>query len=658
MESKNYDPVITGLRAYSIVAVLLFHFFHEQLSWLAGYKGVDVFFVISGYLIIGHITQAAAENRFSLTLFYAKRIIRLFPALLIMLVAVLALGYVFLLSEEYRSLAKYVFGSIFFFTNVISWQEINYFDANAELKPLIHMWSLGVEEQFYAAFPLIALVVAHLRLRMAACLATLTLLSMLLCLVLSTVMPAATFYLLPTRFWEIGIGGLIAVAARGNGTILGKLRNRLKYNIEIGLGVVFISMLFQIQGFYFFDIVLTVLGTACILINTSAAGFGRILIDNPPAKVLGLISYPLYILHFPVLAAYAITGQVFSLGDRVVALCALGLLAYLVYRYVEIPFAGLQRRTALYFLVITSIVIAGAGAYVYMSEGLPSRIAGNIKYNHEIGGFHEHKRKYTTCAFVADANCLTSQPVGTAAPTVAVLGDSHADHSFPGIADVFVDRNVLLFAMNSCPPLRGIMSYDYGDKLRCTRMNENVSAYVAGRREIEVVILAFAMPFYYADKGMAFQHLGLNEPSLWNVSSVDPQPSRFEAVSSSLVRTVDFYLNAGKQVVLMLDVPESPLMPAHCIGRGSLLQPRDCTIPREVYLERQHSLRELVQAELSGRRGFHLYDPIDVFCSDGLCRIKKDGSFLYRDSNHLSIHGSRLVAEDMQRFIEDRGLLR
>lgn len=655
MVNKNHDSVITGLRAYSIAAVLLFHFFHEQLPWLAGYKGVDVFFVISGYLIIGHISQATAEGRFSLPLFYAKRIVRLFPALLIMLTVVLAVGYVLLLSEEYRSLAKYAFGSIFFFTNIISWLEINYFDANAELKPLIHMWSLGVEEQFYVAFPLVAIVVASFRWRIATCLGILTVLSMLLCLVLSTVMPAATFYLLPTRFWEIGIGGLIAIAARGDGTVFGELRKHLKYNIEIGLGLIMVSMLFQIQGFYFFDIVLAVLGAACILLDTSGTRLGRRLLDNSPANVLGLISYPFYIFHFPVLAAYAITGHAFPMADRLAVLCALGLLAYLTYRYVEAPFARAPRR-ALAVLGLGSLAVSIAAAYVYSQAGLPDRMAGNGAYNQDVGGFHEYKKKFTSCTFVADANCLTSQPAGAPDPAIAVLGDSHADHSFPGIADAFGDRNVLFFGVPSCPPLRGILSYDYGDKLRCTRMNDSVSTYVAGRPEIEVVILAFAMPFYYTDKGMAYQHLGPNEPVLWNIGAVEPQPTRFAAITTRLGTTADFYLKAGKQVVLMLDVPELPFMPAHCIERGNLLQQLNCTVPRETYLERQRSMREFVQAELSGRQGFRVYDPIGVFCDDEVCRMRKDGRFLYRDSNHLSIHGSRLVADDLRRFIESRGV--
>lgn len=655
MLNRNYDPVITGLRAYSIAAVLLFHFFHEQLPWLAGYKGVDVFFVISGYLIIGHITQASAEGRFTLSMFYAKRVIRLFPALLIMLIVVLVVGYVLLLSEEYRSLAKYAFGSIFFFTNIISWLEINYFDANAELKPLIHMWSLGVEEQFYAAFPLIAIVVARFRWRIATCLATLTGLSMLLCLGLSTVMPAATFYLLPTRFWEIGIGGLIAIAARGDGTVLGELRKHLKYNIEIGLGLIMVSMLFRIQSFYFFDIVLAVLGAACILLDTSGTRLGRRLLDNSPANVLGLISYPFYLFHFPVLAAYAITGHAFPVADRVAALCAVGLLAYLTYRYVETPFARAQRR-ALAVIGVVSLAVTVAGAYVYAKAGLPDRIAGNAAYNQDVGGFHEYKKKFTSCAFVADANCLMSQPASAPAPTIAVVGDSHADHSFPGIADAFGDRNVVFFGVPSCPPLQGIISYDYGDKLRCTRMNDSVSAYVAGRPEIDLVVMAFAMPFYYTDKGMAYQHLGPNDPMLWNIDSVESQPTRLASITTNLGRTVDFYLKAGKKVVLMMDAPELPFMPAHCIERGNSLQPRDCIVPRKTYLARQRTMREFVQTQLSGRRGFVVFDPIGVFCDDEVCHMRKDGRFLYRDSNHLSIHGSRLVADDLRRFIEGRSL--
>jgi peptidoglycan/LPS O-acetylase OafA/YrhL len=654
MENKNYDPVITGLRAYSIAAVLLFHFFHEQLPWFAGYKGVDVFFVISGYLIIGHITQLSAEGRFILPAFYAKRIIRLFPALLLMLSVVLTVGYVLLLSEEYRSLAKYVVSSIFFFTNVISWQEINYFDANVELKPLIHMWSLGVEEQFYVFFPFIALAVVRFRLRMVTCLAALSLTSMLLCIALSAIMPAATFYLLPTRFWEIGIGGLIAIAQRENRGLFGNLCNRLKCNIGIGLGLILIGMLFQIRGYLFFDIVLPVLGAALIMLNTGTSGFGRNLLDNRPANLLGLISYPFYIFHFPLLAVYAISGHTFSTVGRGLALGAVGILAYLTYRYVELQFANAKRRKALAFLGVASFTIGAAAAYVYLHAGLPSRIAGNAEYNLDIGGFHAYKKKFTACNFVTDSNCLTSQPVGSLTPTIAVVGDSHADHSFPGIADAFGDRNIVFFGVPSCPPLRGIVSYEYGDKLRCKRMNDAVSDYVAGTPEIELVILTFAMPFYYADKGFAYQHRGPNEPMLWNVESIEPQPNRFSAVTKSLSYTLDFYRKAGKQVVLMLDAPEFPFMPAHCIERRAWLQSRDCAVPRASYLERQRSMREFIQTELSNWPDLLIFDPINVFCDEKVCRMRKDDRFLYRDSNHLSIYGSYVVANDLRRVIEDR----
>jgi peptidoglycan/LPS O-acetylase OafA/YrhL len=656
MTNKNYDPIITGLRAYSIIAVLIFHFFHDLFPWLAGYKGVDVFFVISGYLIIGHITQATNENRFSLSVFYAKRVIRLFPALLVMLCSVLALGFLFLLSEEYRSLAKYVFGSIFFYTNIISWQEINYFDANAELKPLVHMWSLGVEEQFYAAFPVLAFFVAFYRKRMLPYLLAFTLLSMLLCLILSRSMPAATFYLLPTRFWEIGIGGLIAVTAHDKG-LIEKLRQRIKSNIEIGFCLILASLCFQVQGFYFFDIVLAVLGAACIMLNTEQTGIGRKVLDNGVVDVIGRISYPLYIFHFPVLAAYAITGYSFSMGDRVVALGLLCGLAYVVYRFVETPIARAPREIALGLLGVFSILVVAGSSYVYLHAGLPGRIAGNDEFNKDVFSFHDYKKKFKTCTLVDNANCLLSERSDAAAPKVVVLGDSHADHSFPGIADAFADRGVLFFGVPSCPPLIGIISYDYGDKYACTRMNERVSAYLAEQKSIELVILTFAMPFYYTDKGMAYQHLGPNEPMLWNVESVEPFADRFAAVSRSLKTTVEYYLKAGKQVVLMLDAPELPFMPSHCIDRGDYLRPQNCTISKVVYLQRQQSIRAFIQMELAGKKNFFLYDPAAIFCDDKECRIRTGERFLYRDSNHLSVYGSRKVGDDLRKFVSDHNLL-
>jgi len=652
---KTYDPIITGLRGYSIVAVILYHFFHEQIPWLSGYKGVDVFFVISGYLIIGHITQGIKDSRFSLAIFYAKRVIRLFPALLIMLFAVLVLGYLYLLSEEYRSLVRYVFGSIFFYTNIISWQEINYFDANTELKPLVHMWSLGVEEQFYLLFPFLALFLARFKKPMFFYLALFTVLSMFLCMGLSTIMPAATFYLLPSRFWEIGVGGLIAVAAQEiNGFKL--LRSNINFNIEIGLLLILISMTFQVQGFYFFDILLPVVGAAFILLDTGGGRFGRILLDNRYLKILGLISYPLYIFHFPVIAAYAITGAPFSVEIRFIAVGALSLFAYFTYRFIEMPISLAPRKKALLLLGVLSLAAVIFCIYALLEKGLPDRIKGNVEFNVDINGFHEYKNKYTKCSLVVDANCLISQN-SEVAPTIAVLGDSHADHSFPGIADALPSSNIVFFGTPSCPPLDGIMSYGYGDKYQCTHMNQRVLEYVASEKNIKVVILAFAMPFYYADKGVAFQHLGPNEPILWNVDAIEHRSNRFDMVSQSLQRTVEKLLKEGKQVVLMLDAPELPFMPAHCIDRGKNLQSQVCFVRLDSYMKRQESMRNFIQTNLIGKNGFWLYDPMDVFCEDSKCHMQKGDRFLYRDSNHLSIYGSDQVGMSLASFMRNRKLV-
>ncbi len=652
--NKTYDSVITGLRGYAIVAVILYHFFHQQMPWLYGYKGVDVFFVISGYLIIGHIAQSIKDGAFSLPIFYVKRVIRLFPALLIMLYMVLLVGYLYLLSEEYRSLVKYVLGAIFFYTNIISWQEINYFDSNTELKPLVHMWSLGVEEQFYLLFPFLALFLARIKKPMFLYLAFFTVLSMLLCLGLSTIMPAATFYLLPTRFWEIGLGGLIAVAAQ-EFNWLDRLRSSIKFNLEIGLLLILISMTFQIQGFYFFDILLSVLGAALILLDTNKKQFGRVLLDNRYIKILGLISYPLYVFHFPVIAAYAISGAPFSFEMRFAAVCSLSLFAYFTYRFVELPFSRASRKYSFLLLGFLSLITVIFSSYVLLGKGLPDRIKGNAEFNIDIYGFHEYKDKFKKCSLVADANCLISQNSG-AAPTIAVLGDSHADHSYPGIADAFPGSQIVFFGKPSCPPLEGIMSYGYGDKYQCTQMNQRVLDYVASEKNIKVVILAFAMPFYYADKGVAFQHLGPNEPILWNVDSIEHRSNRFDMVSQSLQRTVEKLLKEEKQVVLMLDAPELPFMPAHCIDRGKNLNSQECFVPLDSYMQRQQSMRNFIQSNLMGKAGFWVYDPKDVFCEDGKCSMQKGDRFLYRDSNHLSIYGSAQVGMGLATFMRNRKL--
>ena len=660
-ESRDYDPVITGLRAYSIIFVLIYHYLHELFPLFSGYKGVDIFFVISGYLIIGHIARAVGDNEFSLGKFYAKRIIRLFPSLLILLFLVMFFGYVFMLSEEYASLSKYVFGTIFFFTNIISWLEVNYFDASAELKPLIHMWSLGIEEQFYATFPLLIIILAVFKRRILPYLFVCTLASVVLCIVISPRMQVATFYLLPTRFWEIGVGGILAIWKQSNPQFQ-LLSSAFKYNLSIGIVLILVSLTFSVNGFLFFDIALTVMGTTFILLNTKQAGIGHLMLNNNVTDIIGKISYPLYVFHFPVISAYAILGIDFTLEQRVVALVLLFCFSYVVYRYVEVPLSKAPKLGTLIVLLILSIVLIAGSQYVVLKSGLPNRIFGNIEYNQEILGFHDvYKQRMKLCSVVEGVICFV--PIDSdVPPRIALLGDSHADHLAPSMPVVFNEEGSIYFGTYACPPLKGIMSFALEDKYRCTNMNERASKYVIEQNTIELVILAFAMPFYYTESGYAYQHLGAGEPMLLNVKSVthqaDTRGDRFAMISKSLQETVDYYLLANKKVVLILDVPEFPFMPAHCINRSNLLQAKTCTIPIDVYLQRQKSMRDFVSSELQGRKNVFVYDPINVFCDQKECKIKSDDHFLYRDSNHLSIYGSNAMTRDLRIFIATNDIIK
>ncbi|MFZ4541068.1 MAG: acyltransferase family protein, partial [Rickettsiales bacterium] len=288
-----YRRDIDGLRGIAILAVLLFHAFTNLIP--GGYVGVDIFFVISGYLITGILLHGLNEGTFTFRQFYARRIRRIFPALAIVLLSTWIAGWFILFPEEYTELGKHMGASSLFISNIILWKEAGYFDRTAELKPLLHLWSLGVEEQFYIFWPAL-LLVFHRKRHGWAGLVALTAISFVANLAFLHNAPTGTFFLLPTRFWQLGLGGMLAYAE------LKPLPRRVQSPILCMLGLALIL----IACFTFTDAspypgwraLLPTIGAALIILSAS----GGKLIGNKPLLWLGLISYPLYLWHWPLLA--------------------------------------------------------------------------------------------------------------------------------------------------------------------------------------------------------------------------------------------------------------------------------------------------------------------------------------------------------------------
>lgn len=359
----TYRPDIDGLRALAILLVLAFHYYPH---WIEGSKflqggfiGVDIFFVISGFLITRIICNDIDQNKFSLKSFYSRRIRRIFPSLLLMLAVVLIFGWYVLLPDEYTMLSKYALTGILFSSNFLSSSEIGYFDDSADVKPLLHLWSLGIEEQFYIFWP-IFLIIFFLRKKILY-VALIFIFSFSLNIYYSNVEIISTFYNPITRAWELIMGGVVAIISRNPKSII--LNNIYFKNILAfsGLFLIFFSVLF-INGkvlYPYYYALLPTLGSSFLILAGSDSLINKNILSNQFLVYIGLISFPLYLWHWPLLVLFKISLDLdsVSLTSRLALLILSFILASLSFHYIELPIRKLGMR-CVRILLICSIILA------------------------------------------------------------------------------------------------------------------------------------------------------------------------------------------------------------------------------------------------------------------------------------------------------------
>lgn len=311
--NNNYRPDIDGLRAVAVIAVLVYHAFPQLLP--SGFIGVDVFFVISGFLITSIILKEMSANHFSIFEFYGRRIRRIFPALLLVTFSVYALGWRSLLPSEYAQLGKHMAGSALFGANIVYWLESGYFDVSSQLKPLLHLWSLGVEEQFYVIWPLLLLATLKLKIRPLLPILFIALCSFGANIVLIQIDPVHTFFLPHTRAWELAIGGLVALRIQQESSV--DLTHRFasmssakaKTVLSILGALLLVSAFFLIKdeknfpGWYG---LLPVSAAAFLIYAGKDARLVQLVLANRLMVAIGLISFPLYLWHWPLLSLLTI----------------------------------------------------------------------------------------------------------------------------------------------------------------------------------------------------------------------------------------------------------------------------------------------------------------------------------------------------------------
>jgi len=461
--SQAYRPEIDGLRALAVLLVVSYHYFAVR----GGFVGVDIFFVISGYLISYQIFSDLDHGTFSLIEFYAKRIRRIFPPLLLMIVVILIAGWLLLLPTDFKSLGKHAAAGISYVSNLLLWTEAGYFDAPSGYKPFLHLWSLGIEEQFYLTWPLAMILLYRFGRNKLTILLALTGLSFVLSLIATVKNQDMAFYMPVTRFWELAAGGVLAFCAYHQQDIvsqcLGVRMSRwlTRFSFEIGLTVLVLVVLLVDKNSSFpgFWALMPVFGTCLILVRQSDSIFKQKILTQPVLVLIGKISYGIYLWHWPLLVLMHLSDQTSGLA-KFIALSASFILAYISYRLIEIPVRSITvtRSSGIRFIifgVLSTVLVGGVG--LLFSSGIVHRNWDerliHAEYSEPVSGCAADARPDKTIDYPSLLLCEKIKHPGR--PTVFLLGDSHAFDLYQGLEPYLDSREINLVGLPAmyCTPL-------------------------------------------------------------------------------------------------------------------------------------------------------------------------------------------------------------
>ncbi|MDB5990073.1 MAG: acyltransferase 3 [Herbaspirillum sp.] len=478
----SYRPDIDGLRAIAVLAVVIFHAFPSAFP--GGFVGVDIFFVISGYLIGSILLLQLSEGRFSFRDFYARRIKRIFPALLLVLIASYVFGWFNLIDTEYKELGKHIAAGAGFVSNFALWNEAGYFDLSAETKPLLHLWSLAVEEQFYAFWPLMLWAFQRWRINSLFAIVCIGVASFVLNIAIAHSNATADFYSPFTRFWELMIGCGLAYRHIGKHSVSSEHADAFGWIGAILIGFSFMLFRGQ-QGYPGWAALLPTIG-ACLLIVAGPDGpINRRILKTRLLVWIGLISFPLYLWHWPLLAfARLQTGEIPAWPVRLLAVFASFILAWITYRLVELPIRfGKRNAWTIAMLVLAMSAIGLQGSNTYRRDGLDFRLshmaaqfAGGQQSTGEGWRIHSCFLQTSDSIDMFVPSCTDS---GTR-PLVFLWGDSHSTELYPGLRNLQsqYDFRIAEYGAADCAPFFGTDARNE----RCAAIHQNLLAKIQKER--------------------------------------------------------------------------------------------------------------------------------------------------------------------------------
>lgn len=620
--AKRFD--IQLLRGVAVTTVVLYHAFKDVFP--KGFLGVDVFFVISGFLICGMILRQLRDGRFSFVEFYVRRARRLLPASFATLLGTALLAALLLTPDDFTGFSTQLLGSLTFSANFVFATGTGYFDGGADTKPLLHIWSLSLEEQFYFVAPLL-LWLTPLRARPGLMIIA-TVASLGLCLFLATGVPIGSiagqtgenlaFYMLPSRAWELLIGGMAAwiMIVRPDLRIPRGVKPVLLASIIL---VAWIGVADKHPGW---DAVIVTLATAVLLL-----GQDDWLPQSAMAALVARIgdwSYSLYLVHWPLFSfAYISYLGTPPLAVMIALVVLAVLLAWLQYRFVEQPFLAQPRPRFVWPVIVTAALLLLAASFWFRAAAVSDPDAAGIV------GLSENCDRLSP----GPAECRTSR-----APTILLWGDSYAQHLVPGLRSIIRPGEGFEQAtFPACAPLLGLVqtgryfSRTWGDS--CVGFNEDVTARLNKLPSVRYVILASSYVQTFND----------NQLDLLVDGKIVPWQNGI--AGEHLVRTIRAIQAAGKIPVVVGPTPVADFNVGACSRREKdgriVLRPDACAVTSHDVVTKEID-RELMKiAEQTGAR---ILLPSDLFCREARCATQVYGDAIYRDQGHMTRADSRYFA--------------
>ena len=616
--NRPYQPHIDGLRAIAVTFVILYHAGVDFFS--GGYVGVDVFFVISGYLIISMIHQDLLKGRFSFKVFIAKRIRRLFPNLLLTVLVTFLIGWVLLDTNALRELSQSIVATSLFSSNIFFQLKSGYFDVGADLKPLLHTWSLSVEEQFYIIFPLILYIffkfgIQHAANKIRYLLFIVILSSFILNLYLTTEAPTVAFYFTLSRAWEFAIGGLIGILPKP------KMQNKTKNVVS------FLGFMFIVTCLFIFDettkfpgvlVILPVLGSFLLIRYGQNEGLLNKFLTSTPLVNLGKLSYSLYLWHFPIFVYLRIIqgGDIDALYVCLAIILTI-LMGYSAYALVEKPFRRIKIINCYSWIGFASIL-----SFFSLCIGLVGHFYNgfqNLRYDERhltIIRTMEASPLRQTCHTAIGTEIEGIEPcVYLDGPSnIAMLGNSHGVELAYAISKDLASQNLgglAHYTVSACPP-----SYKIKNSTYCEKWHNFAIEHILKDPAIKVVVMSYA-----------------------NNTSTEEQWVAY-------VSAIEAFLDVGKKIVLVKQVP---YLTRHPESTYLIENTTSCSIIDQKLSEWRLNYAEQNKryAQLELDENVLIYDPSNRFCENNMCLAMQDCEFLYYDKGHMSIAGASLISADI-----------